>query len=433
MKQGDKESRIVSLLQNEGLVGSGDISEKFCISRSTLARWLSNISQKWVSIGNTRNIRYGLLRQITGLDSELPLYRINSQGKILLVGKLAALYQKFCVVKPQDQVFTGLPPEIADMSPQGFMGRAFARKYSGELNLPPRLEDWSGDHFLKAIALRGEDLPGNLIVGKESAERWQKIVYQPTRRSSFNKLAELALQEQPAGSSAGGERPKFSVWMQGKHALVKFAGPSNLPEQKRWRDLLYCEAIASSILQKAGIDSASTKISESDGFTFLEVTRFDRLGEKGRRPVLNLAGVDDFLFGERDSWANAAERLYQNKLLSKEDAKKIKLLDAFSRLIGDTDRHFYNVCLFPTFESEESLTPKFYELAPSFDKTPMIFAPVNGQIIDRDFKMELPGAELFEVWNEALNLAQIFWAEVAGEKRVSFSFRKIASKCLEAL
>ncbi|MEO6213579.1 MAG: hypothetical protein ABIP65_08125 [Vicinamibacterales bacterium] len=44
-----------------------------------------------------------------------------------------------------------------------------------DLRCPPRLADWSDHHLLIAMSRRGEDLPGNLIVGDESFARWQEL------------------------------------------------------------------------------------------------------------------------------------------------------------------------------------------------------------------------------------------------------------------
>ncbi|MEK6705339.1 MAG: HipA domain-containing protein [Bdellovibrionota bacterium] len=328
-------------------------------------------------------------------------------------------------------MFTGLPPEVSDQAPQGFMGRAFVHSYAYELGLPPDLRDWSDEHLLRAIARRGEDFSGNLIVGQESAERWQKWKVEQISRKAYPALAVSALRGQPVGSSAGGEQPKFGAFVEGCHYLVKFSGASDSLLDERWRDLLVCEQTALTILRKAEIDTMEAKLHSRGGAFFLEIPRFDRIGERGRRSVLSLAAVDLYHFGYHDNWAMTAERLENAHLMSPMEARKLKFLDAFSRLIGDTDRHFHNIVLFPRDTKNQWKTD--YRLAPAFDKLPMLFAPVAGQIPDREFTMPAPSAAVLEVWDQACVIALEFWHLVSETKMISASFRKVANRCLKVI
>ena len=60
---------------------------------------------------------------------------------------------------PSGPVFDGLTPEVADMKPSGFMGRAFPQQHE-DLALPRRISDWTDDHILVALGRRGDDLGG---------------------------------------------------------------------------------------------------------------------------------------------------------------------------------------------------------------------------------------------------------------------------------
>ena len=75
---------------------------------------------------------------------------------------------------PAGAVSNGLPIEFADARPSGFLGRQFAAAHA-DLRLPARLEDWSDHHILVAVSRRGEDVPGNLLLGDESFARWQAL------------------------------------------------------------------------------------------------------------------------------------------------------------------------------------------------------------------------------------------------------------------
>jgi hypothetical protein len=71
---------------------------------------------------------------------------------------------------PMGTVADELPPELADARPSSFLGRYFAAVHA-DLRLPPLLSDWSDHHILLVMSRRGEDLPGNLVVGEESFAR----------------------------------------------------------------------------------------------------------------------------------------------------------------------------------------------------------------------------------------------------------------------
>src|SRR5207253_10921946 len=93
-----------------------------------------------------------------------------------------------------------------------------------DLRLPPRLTDWSDHHILLAMSRRGEDLPGNFVIGEESFARWQVLEPVSRSRDDYPALAEATIAGHPPGSSAGGERPKFGALVGNQHMLVKFAG-----------------------------------------------------------------------------------------------------------------------------------------------------------------------------------------------------------------
>lgn len=410
------QQRLLNILRDQGIVPADRLIRELGVSRATLSRLIRKAPIEVVRLGKTRAIQYGLARALPGLRYRIPVYRIDEAGELTPVGTLMALHRDWTVREPGPELFEGLPPEVADMAPQGFIGRAFPGRHP-DLDLPNRIQDWSDDHVLVAVARRGEDLPGNLIVGSESAERWRDQKIRPTDRAQYPELARLALTGQQAGSSAGGEQPKFTAFVDGRHRIVKFVAAGNSPAGLRWRDLLWCEAIALEVLNEAGLTAATASIYVVGGSSFLEVDRFDRLGERGRRAVLTLAGVDDPRYGLRDSWSEAATRLVKDRLISPADGRWIRLLEAFARLIANTDRHFYNLSFFVN---------DTYELAPAYDQLPMMFAPVSGRIIEREFKTPIPDELGIDVWDEATKIARIFWERVSGDQRISHDFREIA-------
>ncbi len=100
----------------------------------------------------------------------------------------------------------------------------------------------------------------------------------------------------------------------------------------------------------------------------MEVKRFDRVGESGRKAVLSLFALATKYLGHLESWTAAARDLVDQNRIGAEDARKIRWLDTFGQLIGNTDRHFGNLSF---FVGEDGTM----RLAPVYDMQPMIFAP----------------------------------------------------------
>lgn len=80
--------------------------------------------------------------------------------------------------------FDGLPWFLDDMRPQGFMGRTFAHTHP-ELQLGNDPRYWSDDDALRALALCGDDLPGNLVVGEAAFARFHSLSQRVSRAASI--------------------------------------------------------------------------------------------------------------------------------------------------------------------------------------------------------------------------------------------------------
>jgi len=319
-------------------------------------------------------------------------------------------------------VVSGLPPELADARPSGFLGRYFAAA-NADLRLPPRLSDWSDHHILLAMSRRGEDLPGNLIVGEESFARWQELRPVSRSRNDYPALAEATIEGHPPGSSAGGERPKFGAMVGDSHMLVKFVGRGGVGDvvARRWCDLLILEGVALQVVASHVIPSANTNIIETPGYWFIESERFDRMWVRGRTAVLSLAAVHGDL---ADSWARAAVALKGARRLSDEDTRRLCWLDAFGALIANTDRHQYNILFFP--EGSQ------LRLAPAFDQVSMLYAPTgDGQVPPRDFVLPHATANTLDVWEDAREAARQFWEQGSRDMRLSDDARLICANNLE--
>lgn len=424
---------IVALLTRRGVLSGAELTRALGISAPTLSRQLRASDGRVLRIGQTRGARYAAYRTVAGVPSQLPVFRVDETGAASRVATLhlLALGQHWLEPEPQSEqgaavLFAGLPPVLVDMAPQGFLGRGFSETHA-DLNLPRRLQDWNDDHRLIAVARRGEDCLGNLIFGDESLNRFLDRTPIPFARQDYPAGARAVAGG--GGSSAGGEYPKFTAQTDGRHVIVKFTAGDGSPSEQRWRDLLVCESLASEILSANGIAAPHAEIVDVGSQRFLEIERFDRIGARGRRGVMTAGPLDDELHGQRDNWPAFAERVRQSGLLSEDDARRIRLLEAFGQLIGNTDRHFGNLSFF----ADGLLREPPLRLAPVYDMLPMAWAPDSGIVPALALPAARPRANTLDVWQAAVPLAQSFWQRVMSDERISREMRSAATKAVDNL
>jgi hypothetical protein len=373
------------------------------------------------------------------VGSSWPLYKIDAQGAAAELATIHAIAPEHFVVRGGpariEGLTQGIPYFLQDGRPAGFLGRAIPAAYP-ELALPARVQDWSDDHAVIFLTQRGSDSVGNLILGTGSADRYlsgahrPRIVSSEDRARQYPALAQAAMFGAPPGSSAHGQHPKFSTGItrgaEISHVLVKFSPPRDTALGIRWADLLIAEFIASQVLMENGIPAARSEVFEFAGQAFHESERFDRLGRDGRRGVVSLHRLDAARYGKLDRWSLSARRLHAEQLLSAQDLERVSLVDAFGNLIANTDRHFGNITLFDEHEGP-------FELAPIYDMLPMLFAPQDGQLLERPFEPAGATAATLSVWPRARDLAENYWLRLCEESRLSEEFRRRCESCLSAV
>ena len=412
------------------------------VSQPTISRVIGELGDQIVSLGRGRATKYARPRPVRGTTSVFPVYRIDEAGNVHPMGVLRTLVGGQYWWQPEgpyheNRLFDHLPWFIQDMRPDGFVGRAFAQRLGMELGLPAKLNDWTDDDVLLALSRRGEDHIGNLVIGDESVTRYLKSAQKPTpgipgpaRHQTYAELASAAMAGDPAGSSAGGEQPKFATALQDgdecRHVLVKFSPVLTSLEGQRWADLLHCEHLALGIVQAAGIDAARSRILEADHRVFLEVDRFDRIGALGRSSLFSLRSIDSEYVGAGDDWAKCAGGLLRAGVISPEDAREMRWLKVFGGLIGNTDMHLGNLSFI-------RVRPKFYTLAPVYDMLPMLYRPVSGETPRREFAPHAMTMDTADEWPSALQSALRFWEMASVEPGVSGEFRRICRDNLAVL
>lgn len=420
--------RVLQVLQQAGgICTSPELQSRLGLSQPTVSRALSTLVKqgKVLKVGAARSQQYLLPRHIEGVGSQIGMVRVDTQGRVSPFARMVALPGGRFWVNEADgltQIHDGLPWFLDDMRPQGFMGQTFVQNHP-ELSLPADLRHWNDDHALKAMVLAGDDLPGNLIVGEQALARYLSgvrqtaVVQQP--EVDYPRLALLAMQGAQPGSSAGGEQPKFSALLNGQAVLVKFSPSGDAPGDERSRDLLVCEHLALQTLAAAGLPAAESQIVIAGGRVFLQSKRFDRT-DKGRIGMVSLLVYDAQYVGEMDNWSATAQRMAARQLMTSQDAQQLQLLEAYGLLIANTDRHYGNISFL--------LDDDDWRLSPTYDMLPMFYAPVKGELIERDFAARRlqPTSQTLTVWPQAKQLALQFWHSVAADARVSDAFKALA-------
>ncbi len=440
---------IVTLLMRLGPSTAELIAKELGVSQPTVSRLISANHVRVIRAGGSKNTIYGVARQIRQLqESEIRVFSIDERGEGGVLGSLASIHpegylwlgsgSQWPIEEVPKLYFKSLPYFIHDARPQGFMGRNFAHINSAVLGVPDNPERWTDDDIVVAMSILGEDLPGNLILGEISYRRFMEkqveIVEQDAIGATYLVLAQRSISTGIAGSSAGGEFPKFTALRirddGAQHVIVKFSGSGNSPTERRWADLLRCEAHAAKLVSEhLGIASAKTMAFSYGGRTFMESVRFDRVGLHGRRPMCSLGALDAELVGMGDpAWDRFADRLLAMRIIDSGSASAMRKAWFFGKLIANTDMHAGNL-------SFRLAASGKIELCPIYDMLPMRYAPLRGGEVPEheigNLYAPLPGNE--EDFAESRAAAAEFWKVVVADDEISYEFRTIADEWVNRL
>ncbi len=446
---------LVALLRQTGPQLAGRLVTQLGISRATLSRAVRAAGDELVSRGSARRTAYAARRALRGVTAPLPIYRVGQDGMPTEIAQLALIHPEGSAVEsltplgwPLDEAmrdgwFDGLPYPLHDLRPQGFLGRHFARRHAAVLQVSDDPASWSDDDALQAMSLMGDDLPGDLIVGEAACRLWlaqvqafrsgeaTPAVADRAVAKTYPALAEAALTHGTAGSSAGGEFPKFTALRRFQDdrlqpVLVKFSGSDDAPGTRRWADLLVCEHLAGEVVRaELGIEAACSRIYTAGGRTFLEVDRFDRHGPLGRSPLMSWSSLNAALVGAAGRpWADGVAPLQAAGWLAAEALDAVRTVWLFGLLIGNTDMHDGNLSFCPSLESP---TPTL-ALAPIYDMLPMLYAPVRGvELPTRLYQPRLPLPAESAAWQRAAPAAHRFWQLASRDRRISAPFRQLCA------
>lgn len=432
-------------------IAAGALAGRLGVNRMALSRLVAKAGDQVVRIGQTRSTAYAA-RQVTSAGSQWPLYRLRADATLEALGELHALtgdtfHFHANAVRPNltrspdgdvPAFFPGLPWYLDELRPQGFLGHTFAHRAARSLGVPNDLNRWQLSDTLLALVSAGGTQSGDLLLGGTAAQQAIQVLESPPDRMAvserireYPRRALAALEGEEVGSSPGGEQPKFTATLEQdgmrRAVLVKFAQQGAGDAAERWADLLVCEHLALDTLRAAGVAASATSLLTTDTHTFLEVERFDRTPDLlGRHGFVSLSALSSAFTGEASQeWTGAAGLLQVQGWLTTDTVADIGRLQAFGRLIGNTDMHQRNLGFHLVDSGPLSL-------APAYDMLPMSLAPSRTGILRPASGLQPPAPtssrDLVHLqW--AAPLARQLWERVAGSNLIrSSTVRDLAAE-----
>jgi len=424
-------TQVLQFLSMRGDQSAKDIALAAGVSQPTISRALAELGRRVVKTGAARSTRYSL-RNETYAALEAPIYRVTHEGLIHEIGTLVPVRPEGFVMLRREGAATfhgGLPWWMNDMRPQGYLGRAFANQHGAGLGLPEKINQWNDIHVLTALLSKGWEAPGNILIGETALNEFMQSshVTVTNKPTGYAALAAGASRGDVAGSSAGGEQPKFTAFAPCErvpaHVIVKFSALPLNEISQRWQDILLAEHLALEVLAAGGVPSSDSAIFDHDDQRFLEVRRFDRVCSHGRFALFSLESLTAEFAGDTD-WPKAVRILLAEKVIVKDAAYSSELLWAFGTLIANTDMHPGNL----SFMSKGG---RPFKMAPAYDMSPMAFAPTSAGVMPNEIKRPFTLRADIDpsIWHRALNLAISYVERLRAEDRFHESFKP----CIEAL
>jgi len=408
-----------------------ELARELGVSQSAISRNISALKDRVLRAGRSVATQYALKRAIPKVETSVPLYLLNESAQATHEATLHPVHAEGFYVESHGDAFSSrlfedIPFYLNDLRPSGFLGRLIPRIYK-DRDFPPDIQKWSGNDTLRYLTCLGWDLIGNAILGDEAYHLYKELIDQATLAESediatrYQKIADNLLLLGDAGSSAGGEQPKFTTRNdENTPVLVKFSPPRDSNIGKRRSDLLVAEHIAHQILGSAGLPSSDSRIILGSERTFLEVKRFDRTTQNGRQGVISLGSLDlEYVGSKHSSWLKSASTLASQGVIDNSLLNEVERLELFGSLIGNTDMHFWNLSFYCRGE-------KILGLCPVYDMLPMMYAPQNEQITPRELTLPRITPRQESLYNELLPLAASYWRMLSEDTRISEDFRQIA-------
>lgn len=401
-------------------------------SQSSISLALGKLGERVHRMGAARSTRYALKKDILELPAEQPIIFTDRSGSMKNWGLLTHLHASYVFARtPLGRNFgpaAKLPWFLTPLRPQGFLGRQYVQLRQ---DFPPDPEQWSLTQILYMVTRYAHNAPGAFDLGSPGGRLIDEVSPQIEQRLvQYDTRAVQVSLKQKAGSSAGGEQPKFlseySTDQGWQHCIVKYTPPRGTPFGNRWRALLILEKLALRTLTSHGVSTAPTQVLHNTQRTYLESLRFDRVGMLGKQHVVAIAAIhEEFVGGPWQNWVHTAATLAQKDLITPQELQQIACIFAFGHYIGNTDMHSGNL----SFYIDDVLAPKI-RLAPVYDMLPMMWRPdIHSGNLDPSPLREprLPRGYAAEA-ELARNWAVGYWLQASSDVEISAELRALCAK-----
>lgn len=427
-----QQKKLLQFLELQGAISSLDIQTHLNVSQATVSRLIAEVADEVVICGKGKSTKYALAHPIGRSPSQQPIWMINEAGIAKRLGTLSFLSKSQMHVEADgvNEVFTPkldeiLPWYLSTLKAQGFLGRLLAHELSA-LGVPDNPERWDTEASLIG-AIHTHDAPGAILLGAGAPDTPRGLPRLPDENlaDTLDVMTLDIAKTLPPGSSAGGEQPKFLASnQQGDSFLVKFTPPVGTPFGGRWTDLLRMEALCNDVLSLYGFETAQNSFIQSKTRAYLLSKRFDRPGAHGRLHVVSLGAIHHaFVKGPFANWAATCDALVRQGRLQKSSAEDVHAIAQFGKLIGNSDMHFGNACLFVKGQTLKEIVKGQFGLAPVYDMLPMRWRPdqMNGMSDYTPFEVDYTLAN--KVTRQA---ARDFWKKVSTDHFTSSALKDVA-------
>ena len=220
---------VCGVLAQAGSLTAAELQRATGKSQASVSMAVTRLGDAVCKMGAARSTRYALTQPIMGLDAR---QAVTLAGPHPDQGRFGALHflhgNQVHVRGPRRSEWLAqgaLPWWLSTLRPQGFLGRQYVR-LRPDLSVDP--DDWSLSQTLYVAANHFHDPPGAFAIGSSTAQP-STDVNLAQRGEAFDLLAESTALGLPAGSSAGGEQPKFVCRVEGAAVVVKFSPPLEPP------------------------------------------------------------------------------------------------------------------------------------------------------------------------------------------------------------
>ena len=163
------------------------------------------------------------------------------------------------------------------------------------------------------------------------------------------------------------------------------------------------------------MSAANTQLFQFGGRVFLERQQFDRVGETGRMPMVLLLAIDAEFVGLAQSWSKVAHQMHQQKLISSENEQVCIWNELYGHWTGNSDMRLGILSM--------TVTECGFKSLPAYDMLPMTYAPVRGEIVERNFILPVKPMLHADLWQLSGEVTLEFWERIVADQRVSKDFR----------